>query len=168
MAVFKITVPEEKRHRVFGYFGGMMGFAADEVHGSLVGLEVDFTHNPAHLTGMASSLRCGLAALAPEIDAVVVLLADMPCIQGGHIDQLIAAFDPERPKIVVPMKEGRRGNPILWPRSYFAEMQAVEGDVGARDLLRRHADQIEAVTFDDDAIFADVDTPAELTGLAGR
>ncbi|MCX7167343.1 MAG: molybdopterin-binding/glycosyltransferase family 2 protein [Rhodocyclales bacterium] len=144
------------------------GFAAEEVQSCLAGLEVHFAHNAEHLTGMASSLRCGLAALAPDVDAVVVLLGDMPCIHGGHIDRLIAAFDPQRPKIVVPMKDGRRGNPIIWPRSFFAEMQTVEGDVGARDLLRRHADQIEAVAFDDDAIFADVDTSAALAGLAGQ
>ncbi|MCX7163840.1 MAG: molybdopterin-binding/glycosyltransferase family 2 protein [Rhodocyclales bacterium] len=144
------------------------GFAADDVSACLAGLQVNFTHNPEHLSGMASSLRCGLAALAADVDAVVVVLADMPCIHGGHIDRLIAAFDPAQPRIVVPMKDGRRGNPIIWPRSFFAEMQAVEGDVGARDLLRRHADQIEFVTFDDEAIFADVDTPAALSGLAGR
>ena len=92
----------------------------------------------------------------------------MPCIHGGHIDRLIAAFDPRQAKIVVPMKAGRRGNPILWPRTFFAEMQAVEGDIGARELLRRHADRIEAVAFDDDAIFADVDTPAALNELADR
>lgn len=142
------------------------GFAADDVQDCLAGLELDFTNNPEHLTGMASSLRRGLAALAPDVDAVVVLLADMPCIHGGHVDRLIAAFDPQRPKIVVPMKAGRRGNPILWPRALFAEMQTVEGDVGARELLQRHADLIEPVAFDDDAIFADVDTRQALTGLA--
>jgi molybdenum cofactor cytidylyltransferase len=144
------------------------GFAADDVRACLAGLDVTFAHNPEHSTGMASSLRCGLASLASEVDAVVVLLADMPRVDGGHVDRLIAAFDPERPKIVVPMKAGRRGNPILWPRAFIAEMRTIEGDVGARDLLRRHADQIEAVAFDDDAIFADVDTPAALTGLAAR
>ena len=144
------------------------GFAEEEAQSCLAGLEVHFAHNAEHLTGMASSLRCGLAALAPDIDAAVVLLGDMPCIHGGHIDRLIAAFDPQRPKIVVPMKDGRRGNPIIWPRSFFAEMQTVEGDVGARDLLRRHADQIEVVAFDDDAIFADVDTAAALAELTGQ
>jgi len=144
------------------------GFAADDVQACLSGLEVDFTHNADYLTGMASSLRSGLASLADDIDAVVILLAYMPCIHGGHIDRLIAAFDPERPRIVVPVRAGRRGNPILWPRAFFAEMLAVEGDVGARDLLRRHADQIDSVEFSDDAIFADVDTPAALNELAGR
>lgn len=144
------------------------GFAAEDVQACLAGREVAFAHNPEHATGMASSLRRGLAALAGDIDAAVVLLADMPWIDGGHIDHLIAAFDPRRPKVVVPMKDGRRGNPVLWPRRFFAEIQAVEGDVGARDVLRRHAGQIEPVAFDDDAIFADVDTPAALSDVAGR
>ena len=116
------------------------GFAADDVQACLSGLEVNFTHNADYLTGMASSLRSGLASLADDIDAVVILLADMPCIHGGHIDRLIAAFDPERPKIVVPVKAGRRGNPILWPRGFSAreyrgrlELVAPDGKVVARD-----------------------------------
>ncbi|MBK7764846.1 MAG: molybdopterin-binding/glycosyltransferase family 2 protein [Sulfuritalea sp.] len=144
------------------------GFAAADVRACLAGREVAFAHNPEHATGMASSLRCGLAALAGDIDAAVVLLADMPRIDGGHIDRLIATFDPRRPKIVVPMKDGRRGNPVLWPRGFFAEIRAVEGDVGARDVLSRHAGQIEPVAFDDEAIFADVDTPAALSEVADR
>jgi molybdenum cofactor cytidylyltransferase len=144
------------------------GFASEQARACLDGLEVTFVCNPEYTTGMASSLRCGLAALAADVDAVVVLLGDMPCIDGGHIDRLLAGFDPEQPRIVVPVKDGRRGNPILWPRSWFVEMQAVEGDVGARELLQRHADQVEAVSFDDDAIFADVDTAAALSGLANR
>jgi molybdenum cofactor cytidylyltransferase len=144
------------------------GFDADAVRASLAGLDLEFAHNPAHESGMASSLRTGLAALPAEADAVVVVLGDMPGIGAGHIDRLVAAFDPLRPKIVVPVKGGRRGNPILWPRAWFAEMQQVQGDVGARELLQRHAECIETVAVDDDAIFADVDTPAALDGLVGR
>jgi molybdenum cofactor cytidylyltransferase len=142
------------------------GFAANEVQACLGGLDVQFAHNPEHATGMASSLRCGLAALPADADAVMVLLADMPWIEGGHIDRLLAAFDPRQPKIVAPVRDGRRGNPILWPREFFAEMTAVSGDVGAREVLQRHASRIDLVAFDDDAIFADVDTPTALAGLA--
>ncbi|MDP1610309.1 MAG: molybdopterin-binding/glycosyltransferase family 2 protein [Sulfuritalea sp.] len=145
------------------------GFAADAVREALAGLDLEFVHNPAHESGMASSLRAGLAALAAltdDADAAVVVLGDMPGIDAGHIDRLIAAFDPRQPKVVVPIKDGRRGNPILWPRAYFAEMQQVQGDVGARELLQRHAAQVEAVACDDDAIFADVDTPAALSQLS--
>ena len=144
------------------------GADAGAAQACLAGLELQFAHNPDHASGMASSLRCGLAALPADADAAVVLLADMPWIDGGHVDRLLAAFDPRQPKIVAPVKEGRRGNPILWPRKFFAEMMAVEGDIGAREVLQRHASQVEAVAFDDDAIFADVDTPAALDALHGK
>ena len=146
----------------------VVGADAGAAQACLAGLEVRFAHNPDHASGMASSLRCGLAALPADADAAVVLLADMPWIDGGHVDRLLAAFDPRQPKIVAPVKEGLRGNPILWPRKFFAEMMAVEGDVGAREVLQRHASQVEAVAFDDDAIFADVDTPAALDALHGK
>jgi len=141
------------------------GADADAVEVCLAGLDVQFAHNPDHAGGMASSLRRGLAALPADADAAVVLLADMPHIDGGHVDRLLAAFDPRQPKIVAPVRDGRRGNPILWPRRFFAEMMAVEGDIGAREVLQRHAAQVEAVVFDDEAIFADVDTPAALDAL---
>jgi molybdenum cofactor cytidylyltransferase len=123
---------------------------------------VQFVHNPEHETGMASSLRRGLSGLPGDADAAVVLLGDMPRIDGGHVDRLLAAFDPRQPKIVAPVRDGRRGNPILWPREFFAAMMALAGDVGARELLQRHALRVELVSFDDDAIFADVDTAAAL------
>lgn len=138
------------------------GAQAEVVQVCLGGLDVQSVHNPEHETGMASSLRCGLAALPADADAAVVLLADMPWIDGGHVDRLIAAFDSQQPKIVAPVRDGRRGNPILWPREFFAEMMTVSGDVGAREVLTRHVSRVDAVAFDDDAIFADVDTPAAL------
>lgn len=144
------------------------GYDAAAVRQSLAGLELEFAHNASHESGMASSLRAGLQALPGDIDAVVVMLGDMPCIDAGHIDRLVDAFDPQRGNIVVPMKQGRRGNPILWPREFFAEMQQVQGDIGARELLQRHADRIDTAACDDEAIFADVDTPAALEQLPLR
>jgi molybdenum cofactor cytidylyltransferase len=144
------------------------GAGADAAQACLEGLDVQFVNNPEHETGMASSLRCGLATLPADADAVVVLLADMPWIDGSRIDRLLVAFDPRQPKIIAPVRDGRRGNPILWPREFFAEMMAVSGDVGAREVLQRHASRIEAVAFDDDAIFVDVDTPQALAAVDAR
>ncbi|MBI1906694.1 MAG: NTP transferase domain-containing protein [Rhodocyclales bacterium] len=119
-------------------------------------------HNPDFAQGLSTSLRCGIAALPADARAVLVMLADMPRVSAAHLDRLIEAWDPARPAIIVPHHDGRRGNPVLWPRALFSEMQAVGGDRGARELLARHADQVRRVEFDDDAIFIDVDTPADL------
>lgn len=144
------------------------GYQAAAVEAALAGLDVECVRNPDHATGMASSLRAGLAALPPEADAAVVVLGDMPRVSGVLIDRLIAAWDPRQPRIVAPVRAGRRGNPILWPRALAGEMSRVEGDVGARALLQVYADSLTRVEWDDDAIFADVDTPEALREMAAR
>lgn len=123
---------------------------------------VTVVHNPQYATGLASSLRCALAALPGTPDAAMVQLADMPWIGAAHIDRLIDAFDARAPAIVAPFRDGRRGQPVLWPRAFFAALGELTGDMGARALLARHAAQVRAIQFDTDAIFEDIDTPGQL------
>ena len=142
------------------------GFEAELVETALAGRPVSFTHNPAFDQGASNSLRCGLRAMPQDMDAVLVVSGDMPQVTADQIDSLLKAFDPDDPAIVVPERDGRRGNAVLWPRRYFAELCAVSGDVAARDLLDRHADKVKSVSIPDDAIFAD--TPDTLLPLQRR
>lgn len=148
------------------YVTVVIGHEAEQVAAALDGLAVAVTHNVAFAEGLAGSLRCGLNALPADVDGALILLGDMPCIGAADIDRLIAVFDPEHPGIVVPQRNGRRGNPVLWPREHFGAMLELRGDSGARGLLERFAGEVEAVQFDSDAIFFDVDTPAALQELA--
>lgn len=141
------------------------GFEAALVETVLADRPVSFTHNPVFDQGVSSSLRCGLRAMPQDMDAVLVMLGDMPQITADQIDSLLKAFDPDAPAIVVPERDGRRGNPVLWPRRYFAEMYAISGDVAACGLLERHADKVKLVRITSDPILADVDTPDALASL---
>lgn len=143
----------------------VLGHEAEKVEALLAGRKVTIVRNPDYAQGMSTSLRSGLAALPPEAEAAVVLLADMPRVSAVQVDRLIDAFDAKQPSIVVPQRDGRRGNPILWPREFFASMQAVSGDKGARGLLEEHPQRIRSVEMDDDAIHADVDTPDNLQAM---
>jgi len=134
-----------------------------EIEAALAGLPVRFVHNPEFLRGLSTSVRTGVAALAPSVAAVVVLLGDMPWIRAEHVRRLVERFDPERPRILVPEWHGRRGNPVLWPRHLFAELAVLSGDRGGRQLLARHADFVEAVALDE-AVLRDVDAPEDLAG----
>lgn len=142
------------------------GWQADRVEAALAVLRVSrpvtVVRNPDHAAGLSSSLRCGLASVAGRFDGALVQLADMPWIEAAHIDRLIEAFDPRDPSIVVAVRNGRRGHPVLWPRRHFASIAALAGDAGARALLELHAAEVKAVSFDTDAIFDDVDTPDDL------
>ena len=142
------------------------GHDAGAIEALVAACPVSLVRNGDYAAGMSSSLRCGLRALPRDVDGVVVLLGDMPHITATHIDRLIAAVDLDKPAIVVPERDGRRGNPVLWPRQHFERLLALAGDQGARGLIDRHADEVRRVAFADDGIFTDVDTPAALAKLS--
>lgn len=144
------------------------GHEAEAVQAALAGAPVGFVYNPEYATGMASSLRTGLAALGDDIDAAVILLGDMPFVDAAQVRALIAAFNADTGHdIVAPVCGGRRGNPVLWARRYFDEMQLLAGDTGARGLLQKYAGRIVEVSVAGDAVFTDIDTPEMLQALAG-
>ena len=144
------------------------GHQEGQVRAALAGLEVVFVANPDYAAGLSSSLKAAIRAVPPSAAGAVILLGDMPQITAAHLDQLIASFAPEGGSgIVVPTHQGRRGNPVLWPRACFAEMLQLEGDAGARRLLAAHASRVREVELGTDAIFADVDTPEALAQIRG-
>lgn len=134
------------------------GHAREAVEASVAGPTVRFAHNPDFASGLASSLRVGLAALGPEPAAAVVLLGDMPLVGAAAIDALIAAAaaDPDA-DAVVPVQGGVRGNPVLLRRRLFAAASALAGDEGARRLLRDQAIRVREVAFADEAVRQDFD-----------
>lgn len=128
--------------------------------------DVILVHNPDYATGLSSSLRCGLGALPPETEGVLVCLADMPCVRATDIERLIAAFAPEgKCAICVPIFAGRRGNPVLWARCFVPEMMELTGDTGARALLGRYAACACEVDCAGSGVLIDVDTPEDLAAL---
>ncbi|WP_457795692.1 nucleotidyltransferase family protein [Methylocystis sp. S23] len=140
------------------------GHARGAIEAALAGLPVRFAYNPDFASGLASSLRAGLAT-AIEADGALVLLGDMPGVSPLVIDALIAAFERSPgAAAVVPTCGGRRGNPVLLARAIFPRIAMLGGDEGARKLLRSIEGVVE-LPLEDDAVLADVDTPADLARL---
>ncbi|HEX3536812.1 MAG TPA: molybdopterin-binding/glycosyltransferase family 2 protein [Stellaceae bacterium] len=147
----------------------VLGNEADAVDAALGKLPVERVRNPAFAEGLSTSLKCGLAALPPEIDGAIVCLGDMPLIAGRDLDRLVAAFNPlEGRAIVVPTRRGKRGNPVLWARRFFPEMAELAGDVGAKHLIGEHADLVAEIEMDTDGVLVDIDTPEALAELRDR
>lgn len=156
----------------------VVGYRGDEVRQTLAGLPVTCAENQRPEAGLSSSLRTGIDAIAgagrnrtnaAAVEGAVVLLGDMPWVEARHISALLDEFDPTAGfSICVPVHEGRRGNPVLWDARFFSEMAALDGDVGARALLERHAAVVHEVPVDDAGVLRDVDTPDEHAAAAAR
>jgi molybdenum cofactor cytidylyltransferase len=142
------------------------GHQADDVRAALAGLDVTLVANPDFALGLSTSLKAGIRAVSADAIGAVVLLGDMPRINATHLDTMIAACaSPAGAAIVVPVHQGQRGNPVLWPAELFGEMLALEGDAGARSLLAKHPDRVREIDLGTDAVLMDVDTPDALARL---
>jgi molybdenum cofactor cytidylyltransferase len=141
------------------------GHQEGDVRAALAGLDATVVANPDFAQGLSTSLKAGIGAVPADCDGALVLLGDMPRIEASHLDQLIAAFAPGA--IVVPVHQGRQGNPVLWPRALFEEIMQLEGDAGAKRLIAAHRDAVRAVEMATTAILLDVDTPDALQQLRG-
>jgi len=139
------------------------GHQAALVEQALNGLKVKFVRNPDFAGGLASSVKAGIAAVAGDADGAVICLGDMPLIDARLIGRLIDAFAPDLGNlIVVPVADGRRGNPVLWSRRFFSELMTLEGDIGARHLIAKHGEAVAEVPVEGNSAFLDIDTPQAL------
>jgi molybdenum cofactor cytidylyltransferase len=136
---------------------------AEARRAALEGLALDIVEAPDWAEGMAASLRAGLASVSTEAEAVVILLADMPEVTAGHIDRLIAAFDPEEGREIcrAVSASGVPGHPVLFGRRFFESLAQLTGDRGARDLLRDAPDFVTDVPTPGEGAAVDLDTPED-------
>jgi CTP:molybdopterin cytidylyltransferase MocA len=112
--------------------------------------------------GLASSLQRGLAATPPDARAVLVLLADQPDVTPRALARLVAAWR-KRPRVpAAAYYDGRAGVPAILPRSTWRAIRALEGDAGARAILRA-APHVTLVPMPEAAL--DIDTPADAARL---
>lgn len=141
----------------------VLGAHAAAVRAALNGLPLRFVENPDFAAGLSTSLRAGLAALPEHCAGAVVMLGDMPRVAPAQITRLAAAFDGEQ-AAVVPLTEGRRGNPVLLNRRRLAaELAGLTGDRGAGPLLAGRSDVVEIAGNAGSGL--DIDTPEALAAL---
>jgi len=143
------------------------GHERDRIEAALSGLPVAWVDNPDYAQGLSTSLKRGLAALPADIDGVLVCLGDMPLISAADIGRIVAAFDPrEGREIIVPISGGKRGNPVLWGRRFFAEMRNLAGDTGAKHLIGVYPEAVAEVETETNGVLTDIDTPQALAALS--
>ncbi|RVD59370.1 4-diphosphocytidyl-2C-methyl-D-erythritol kinase [Mesorhizobium sp. M2D.F.Ca.ET.185.01.1.1] len=143
------------------------GHQRERVRSALAGLEVKLADNPDFADGLASSLKAGIAKVAPDAAGAMIVLGDMPGVSSKDLDSLIDAFRRSGGHAVVRAShQGKRGNPVLLPRSLFAAVAQLEGDTGARHLVEAEGLDVIDVEIGQGASI-DVDTREAVEGAGG-
>jgi molybdenum cofactor cytidylyltransferase len=115
--------------------------------------------------GMGASLACGVRAVRsrhPGAAGVIVALADMPWVRSATIARVAAAVAAGA-TVAAPFHAARRGHPVGFGAACFGELEALDGDDGARSVVAAHADAVLRLDVDDAGVLRDVDTAADLT-----
>lgn len=113
--------------------------------------------NPRADDGIGTSIACGVAA-RPQAAGWLIALADMPAVAGATIAAVAAALR-DGAATAAPEHDGSRGHPVGFARSLAGELQALQGDRGARAVLERHPPLLLHV--DDPGCLLDLDRPQD-------
>lgn len=123
---------------------------------------VEIVINPAWAQGQSTSLQAGLAALPSNTGGALFMLVDLPGVTPALLNQLIQRHRETLAPLVWPEFEGQRGNPALFDRALFPELQQVRGDTGGKPVLLKYQNRGERVLVTDKEALRDFDRPEDL------
>ncbi len=139
----------------------VLGAEAKKIQPALAGLDIQMAINPAWTEGLGSSLRTGVEAAlghAPGLTALIVALADQPGLPPRHLEQMITRYLAGGCTAVASLTGRDQVPPLLFGREWFPKLCAIEGDLGARALLRDHPADVATVPLESNT---DLDTPED-------
>jgi molybdenum cofactor cytidylyltransferase len=146
----------------------VLGANAGEMEKAVAGRPVKVAVNPDYHRGMSTSLIAGLKKVSRKAQRVMVTLSDQPLIDKNIYNSLIQASLDTDKGIVVPIYKARRGNPIIFNIGYQEELLRLKGDVGGREVLRRHPDDVLEVAVDSESIYVNINTIADYKELEDK
>ena len=144
----------------------VLGPGAAAVRSALADVPCDTVVNPEHESGMASSVRAGLASVPGAAAAAIILLADMPHVTAEMVGQMIQRYHTTHAPLVISEYDGVSAPPILYDRLLWAELTAANGEGRGREIAARHRGESETMRWPASAL-ADLDVPEDYVRLTG-
>ena len=143
----------------------VLGARGGEIVRAIDDLPVTMVENSDPASDMAGSVRVGLAAVAGDTQAVLVCLGDHPLVKAATVQALTDSHAAYPDKIIIPLCNGRKGHPTLFPRAAIAEIHTVPT---LRDIVNRDGERVMLLPLADPGVTADIDTPEDYRRIGGE
>jgi CTP:molybdopterin cytidylyltransferase MocA/HD superfamily phosphohydrolase YqeK len=124
--------------------------------------------NDRYQSGMFSSVQAGLAAVGGDVDAVLILPADIPLVRPATLLKLVSEFEKGKGRILAPSFRGKRGHPPLAGSELWGRIAAHGGEGGLKGALAATGQPIREVPICDSNVLFDMDSPEDYTELQAR
>jgi molybdenum cofactor cytidylyltransferase len=145
----------------------VLGHHADAVEAAVRPFPITLVRNPSPDDGQATSVLAGLRALSPNLDAVIVALADQPLVDAPDVVALIGAFKKRGDAaMVVPRVGGEPGNPVIFDAALRNEWLRGDADVACRRWRLAHPERVRWFDTDNARYRIDIDTPEDIERFA--
>ena len=141
----------------------VVGNEAARVTDVIASRPVIVTLNPYYRQGMSTSIAVGLNSVSDEIQGIMLALADQPFVDSQTINYLLESFSTNEKGIVIPTYQGQRGHPVIFAIKYKEKLLELKGDVGGRNIVKDHPEDIIEVAVKCRGICIDIDTMGNYT-----
>jgi molybdenum cofactor cytidylyltransferase len=121
--------------------------------------------NHHYLEGQSRSIQAGLLKIRDAYPSVMFLLGDQPMLESNTIDHMLDRFRYSDKDICVPVCKGKRGNPTIFNRVMYDQLMAIEGDIGAREIIKANPERVLYVEMEDPLCFFDIDSQKDFEDL---
>ena len=142
----------------------VVGFEAEKIKAVLHDQAVKFVENHRYEEGMTTSIQSGVKASSNESTGLMICLADMPFAETSDLNLLIQAFNDYRSTesslIIVPVFQGKRGNPVLFSEVFRDKILTHKGE-GCREIVKQFPHYVKEVSMENDNLLRDIDTPED-------
>jgi len=145
----------------------ILGSVKETIEKQLDQTQIIILENTAWESGMASSISYGinkLNTIAPDSEAAILMVCDQPYVSASLLNELINKHLESGQSIIASSYENTLGTPALFHKSLFSELSALEGESGAKSLIKKYNLQTRSVSFDQGSI--DIDTRENYLNLS--
>ena len=118
-------------------------------------------YNPHAAEGQSAAIKLGIACAHPATDGFMFFVGDQPCLTQFTVNELIGTFAGKNNSVVVPLYNGSRGNPVIFPSILRETLLGLKGDCGGRTVIEGMENNIVLVPVEEGNEGEDVDTESD-------
>ncbi len=140
-------------------------YRKEEVRDIAIKNGIKAIHNENADRGQSESIKIGVKNVGDNSNGIMFIVGDQPHLDSKTIDILIDEFEKDQEKIIIPIYDGNKGNPTIFPASLKNQFSELEGDVGGKEIISKNLDRVNYIDIDNHKAGIDMDTVEEYEKL---